>query len=55
MYKVVAKTRKGNLKRILLRKVSEAEAKAYVRNHDWFYADELNRFYDLFVEEWKGN
>ena len=54
MFKVVAKTRKGNMKRILLCKVSEAEAKKFVRDRDWFYSDELNRFYDLFVEAWKG-
>lgn len=54
MFKVVAKTRKGNLKKILLKKVSEAEAKTFVRDRDWFYVDDMNRFYDLFVEAWKG-
>lgn len=54
MFKVVAKTRKGNMKKILLKKVDEATAKAYVRDNDWFYVDDMNRFYDLFVEAWKG-
>ena len=54
MFKVVAKTRKGNMKKILLKKVDEKTARDYVRNRDWFYCDDMNRFYDLFVEPWKG-
>ena len=49
MFKVVATTRKGNIKKTIARKLSEADAKKFVRERDWFYVDHLNRFYDLAV------
>lgn len=49
MFKVIATTRKGNLKKVIARKLTEAEAKKYVRERDWFFVDDLNRFYDLSV------
>lgn len=49
MFKVIATTRKGNLKKVIARKLTEAEARKYVRERDWFFVDDLNRFYDLSV------
>lgn len=49
MFKVLAITRKGGMKKVLARKLTEAEAKKYVRDRDWFYVDYMNRFYDLQV------
>ena len=49
MFKVLATTRKGNMKKVIARKLTEKEAKDFVRDRDWFYVDHLNRFYDLSV------
>ena len=50
-YKVIAKTRKGGFVKVLKRKLTEAEAKAYVRERDWFFVDHLGRMFDLFAVE----
>ena len=49
MFKVLATTRKGNMKKVIARCMTLEQAKAFVRDRDWFYVDHLNRFYDLSV------
>lgn len=50
MCKIIATTRKGNLKKVIKWRISIETAKAYLRENDWFYVDDLGRYYDLSME-----
>ena len=50
MFKIVATTRKGNLKKVLRYRLTIEDAKKFLRNADWFHIDDLGRMYDLTME-----
>lgn len=50
MFKIVATTRKGNLKKVLRCNLSYEDAKRFLRDADWFHVDHLGRTYDLTME-----
>ena len=50
MFKIVATTRKGNLKKVLRYNLSYEDAKRFLRDADWFHVDHLGRTYDLTME-----
>ena len=50
MCKIIATTRKGNLKKVLNARIAIADARVFLRDNDWFYVDDLGRYYDLCIE-----